>query len=417
MENMMNQFRAAICAAAFLCWVMLPSAAHAQTNLALEWNQTAEAVVKQVGEQPARGRTLLIGHMAMFNALNAIVPRFTPFTLPGAPALDAAPHASPEAAAASAMFTALAVQPGVDHVALTKAYSERIQKVTDRAAREAGIALGRTAALRLLAARSADALGHIDPATLEPAPGRFAIPPDRKTRASVATARLQPFAIKSLAAYDPGPPPVATSEVALSHIREIKAVGAAQSTTRTADQTAAALFWNSSQSFDDFVMTVQARLEARKLAPVEVARILALDWLIDMDARIAEVAFKEKYGQWRPETAIAGPHAHASLRDAEWKPLTRTPSQEEYPGGFAVLGGMLSVMLPRLYDVQTPIVWRNPGTGQTRTWTSVPVLTQEIAYSRLWTGAHFRYSIDAGYTLGQRIAKHIIDQQLLPLAK
>lgn len=383
----------------------------ARANAMLDWTQTAEEVTEKIGARHIGGRLQVIAHLAAFNALNAIEPRYESY----APSPKPVPGASAEAAIASAMFTVLATEPDVDHAALKKAYKDQLDKVKDAAAKAAGIVLGRHAALLLLEARAPDRLERIEAAAHEAAPGKFVIPPESKTRASVTMARMKPFAVSSIAAFDPGPPPKPDSTVALNDAREIRAAGARDSTVRTADQTAAALFWNTDPLSSEYNKLIRGTIEARKLGLLESARLLALDQMIGFDSSVTEIAFKEKYGHWRPETAIAGPHAHDSVKQADWKPLTRTPSQEEYPGGFPVVGGLLEVVLPRLFEMKSTISWRNPKTGQTRSWPDAPTLAREVGYSRLYTGAHFRTSIEAGLTLGRRVATEVIDTRLRPL--
>lgn len=408
----MNRFFSRTARIALLACFALGAATFARANAMLDWTQTAEEVTEKIPARHIGGRIQVIAHLAAFNALNAIEPKYQSY----APAPKPVPGASPEAAIAAAMFTALSTQPDADHDVLKKAYKEQLDKVKDANAKAAGVRLGQHAALLLLEARAHDRLERIDAATHEAAPGKFVIPPESKTRAPVTMARMKPFGVASIAGFDPGPPPKPDSDTALDNAREIRGAGARDSATRTADQTAAALFWNSDPISGEFAKLIRTSVEARKLGLLDTARLLALDQMSGFDASVAEIAFKEKYGHWRPETAIAGPHAHASVKQADWKPLTRTPSQDEYPGGFPVLGGLLEVVLPRLYEVKTPISWRNPKTGQTRVWADVSALAREVGYSRLWTGAHFRNSIEAGLTLGRRVASEVIETQLRPLA-
>jgi hypothetical protein len=406
---MAHVWRLLICTSVALLLVSVCTTARA--NVVLDWSQTCEEVAEKISPRHTSSRVQVIAHLAVFNALNRIEPRFTPY----GPAPDAVPGASPEAAVATAMFTALVSEPGVDHAVLKKAYIDQLEKVKDASAKAAGIVLGRQAALRLLESRALDRLERIDAAAHDASPGKFVFPPGSTTRASVTIARMKPFGIASIAAFDPGPPPRHDSEKALKDLLEIRAIGARDSNTRSADQTAAALFWNADPLSFEFTKMVRTAIEARKLGLLDTARLLALDQMIAFDSSVAEVAFKEKYGQWRPETAIAGPHAHANIAQANWKPLTRTPSQEEYPGGFPVLAGTLDVVLPRLYEMKAPINWRNPKTGQTRSWPDVSTMTREIGFSRLWSGVHFRTSIEVGLTLGQRVANDVIETQLRPL--
>lgn len=230
---------------------------------------------------------------------------------------------------------------------------------------------------------------------------------------SVTLAGLAPFGVRSVQAFDPGPPPATGSEAAARDIAEVRALGAAQSTTRSADQTAAVLFWNSGEPAD-YAALVTPVLEARKLDALDTARVLALDVMISVDTSIAIVALKERYKHWRPETAIAGPFAAAADREVGWQPLVRVPNSPDYPSGGGSGAGTLEVVLPRLMGATGPLEWRNSQTQQTRRWPDAAALGNEFAAARIWAGVHFRSAVNAGRQVGRQVATEILDRQLLP---
>ncbi|MEO8309780.1 MAG: vanadium-dependent haloperoxidase [Caldimonas sp.] len=395
-------------ALAIACLAPWPLAARA--DAALDWMSTVdEATAKVRGMRGDRARA--IAWLAAFNALDAIDPRYRPY--PPAPAAWPAGAAKPsrEAALASALYTALIVEPDADHALLVRRYRESVAAVKMTGERDAGVILGQQAALMLLAARSADRLGRVEPRAGTGAAGAFVELAEAKMPRSIAIASLALFGIRSAAAFDPGPPPAVGSEAAAREIAEVRAVGGATSSVRNGAQTAAALFWVTNEP-NDFSAWLKGTLEARNLDALEVARIAALDTMIGIDAAIVGTVLKERYLHWRPETAIAGPLA--SDRDAGWQPMVRAPNSPEYPSTGASSAGLIEVEMPRLFGVEGPIEWRNSQTQQTRRWPSAAALADDLGTSRIWAGAHFRSAVEAGRRVGRQVATEILDRQLLP---
>ena len=395
---------------ASLWLVSLASPAYADP--ALDWVSTVEtATTKLPGARGDRARA--IAWLAAFNALNTIEPRYRPYApAPAATESDATAPA-PMATLASALYTALAVEPEADQALLLRSYRDTLAAIKAAPEREAGVALGSRAAVLLLNARAGDRLARVEAGAREPAPGVFVRPAYAKMGSSTTLAGLAPFGVRSVAAFDPGPPPALGSEAAAREIAEVRAIGAIGSTTRSADQTAAALFWNSGDP-GDYSMAVKATLEARKLDPLDTARIAALDAMISIDTNIASVLFKDRYHHWRPETAIAGPHAAAAHREADWQTLVRTPNSPDHPSGGGTFAGMIEVTLPRLVGMTGIVEWRNTQTGQTRRWPDAAAMASEIASARVWAGVHFRSAVEAGRKIGRGVATEVLDRQLLP---
>jgi hypothetical protein len=75
---------------------------------------------------------------------------------------------------------------------------------------------------------------------------------------------------------------------------------------------------------------------------------------------------------------------------------------------------VFEIELPRLFAMSGPVEWRNGQTGQLRRWPNVAAMADEMGASRVWAGAHFRSSVDAGRRVGRQVATEILDRQLLP---
>ena len=358
-------------------------------------------------------RLQAIAWLAAFNALDAIDPRFRSYAPAPAPLLAGGASPAPEAALAAAIYTVAAIEPEADLVALRSRYRDALASVKNPAERDAGVALGQQAALLLLNARSGDKVGRTEPPALETGPGKFVQPAAVKVPRSITLARLAPFGLRSPLAFDPGPPPAPGSEAARREVAETRALGSAASPTRSGDQTAAALFWNSDAP-GDFLAVLRPALEARGLDALALARIFAIDAMISVDSRIVGMTLKERYLHWRPETAITGTYAAEADREPGWLPLFPAPPDSQYPSGGGTGAGIMEIELPRLLGMAGPIEWRNGATRQVRRWPNAAALSDELAASRVWGGVHFRSSVEAGRRVGRAVATEIIDTQLLP---
>jgi hypothetical protein len=197
----------------------------------------------------------------------------------------------------------------------------------------------------------------------------------------------------------------------------VKTLGSHNSTTRTADQSIAAVFWNSGEDGDGIAL-LKRIADARKLSSLDYARMVALADMADYDGRIVYVAIKEKYRYWRPINAIAGKFADAAVRDVNWKPLIATPPNPDYPSGGGVGGGGMFALLTEFNpNNAAELLWKNTAIGVTRSWSNPLAMAQELAQSRVWGGVHFRNSVDAGYNIGKRLSEDVFATQLKPLAK
>ena len=128
---------------------------------------------------------------------------------------------------------------------------------------------------------------------------------------------------------------------------EVKSVGARNSTTRTADQTAAAIFWTV-QTAVPWHAAARAASAAKGLPLSENARLFALLSVASADSQI--IAFEEKYKRphWRPITAIRAAtdlNIAALKGDAGWEPLLVTPPHPEYPSAHAMFSGAAEAVL------------------------------------------------------------------------
>ncbi len=381
-----------------------------QANAYFDWMDSLPKVTANSPRtQVSRAQVLL--DLAAFNALNAIAPRYQFY----GPALEPAPEASPDAALAAAVQTVVANVPGADGAMLDKIYQEQLKKVMDGPAKSKGILLGKRAALALLAMRVDDTFARVEQTKRELAPGVYELTPDQKMTSSIAAIKIRPYGLAKLEAFDPGPPLAPGSAEAKRDIAEVKSLGARDSTMRSGDQTAAAIFWNSGENGDANAL-FKAIAEKQKMSLLDSVRMMTLIDMAEYDGNIAYVTFKDKYLYWRPYNAIRGKFADADLRDDKWEALIATPSNPDYPSGSGVGGGLMSRFFDAFNrDGAVPLVWKNNAIGVTRSWANGEALGRELGYSRIWAGVHFRHSIEVGHRLGQKVMDEILATQLRPL--
>jgi len=184
---------------------------------------------------------------SVFDAVNGIDGRYTSIHVPP----GAAAGASRDAAAVQAAYaTLLALYPAQKSVL----DAERAVSLTAIGTRESsaaiagGTAWGQSVADAILAWRSADGftpapapfLGGTNPGEWRPTPPAF-LP-----GAAPQFAYMTPWVINSPGQFRPAGPPALMSADYAANFNETKTMGSATSTTRTADQTVYAWFWNSS---------------------------------------------------------------------------------------------------------------------------------------------------------------------------
>jgi hypothetical protein len=125
-------------------------------NAVIEWNRILLAIVRTPGAQPASihsTRNFAILHAAIYDAVNNIDPRFSPYLvrLPDVPRSASKIAAADEAAHDVLVFLYPAFQ-----VSLDTELQQDLAQIPDNERKAQGVAVGQAVASQLLAARSAD---------------------------------------------------------------------------------------------------------------------------------------------------------------------------------------------------------------------------------------------------------------------
>jgi len=383
----------------------------ARADVIMDWNAKADAIgiEKQlVNSANTRGQAML--HVAMFEAVNAIDRRYTPYRLN----LTADRGTSREAAAASAAHDVLVALYPDKAADLDATLATSLSAINDGEAKSKGIELGKKAAADIIALRAND--GSKTPESYRPQTSPGVYVPTTVPAESTA-ARIAPWVMKQASQFRPAPPPSLTSEVWTKDLNEIREFGSLNSSKRSAEQTTIARFWffTGPRTFNPIVRQIAT---AKKMDLVDCARLYALTAMAANDAFIAVFEGKYAYNFWRPITAIRNADLTgnpATPREASWVPLGATPMHPEYPCAHCIVASAVSNVLQIVVgnEVGEFTLSSPTASGVTRKWTRLQDYSDEVSNARVYAGFHYRFSTEAAKDMGRKIAELAVSTQLL----
>ena len=375
----------------------LPDATTTDGSVIWEWNETAMDVLTPSG-RPLLTQPFVVTamHVAMYDAVMAIEPHAEPFGT----VITAPLGASSEAAAATAAHRVL-VGFLPEHAAVfDAALAESLAAVPDGPAETAGVAVGAAAGWGTLAYRLDDGTqsGPLPP-TRPAGPGVWAPTPPATVGLAPWLGTATPYALRSSDQFRPPPPPDIASGRFRRALDEIRRVGGATSTERTAEQTAIARFW-ADQPIAQGQRAMRAKAQALGGDIATTARLFAAVMTSQADTIIACWDAKYTYQFWRPWQSVP-------TVEAGWVPLLGTPNHPEYPSAHACVTGSMGLALARVlgtHRIDMDIHAAN--VGVTRHFETLDDLLDEVAAARIWGGLHYRFSVETGLRLADRVVDH-----------
>jgi hypothetical protein len=280
--------------------VLLAAAPGARADIILNWNlitATTLAAAK-AGTGLAHSRVYAMVHGAMFDAVNDIDRGYHPYVT----GLEAAPGASPDAAAAVAAHTVLMELYPQQQAMLDAALGASLAEVQGGQTKTDGVALGKAAAEKMLALRRNDRMSEKASYVQKSGTGVFQLPSNANP-IGTHWGVVMPFTIKNIQDFRfPGPPPLTSARYA-QDFNEVKAVGSKNSTQRTAEQAVIAMLWEPTSPITYNAM-LRGMPELKQKSTVDQARVFALMNMAASDAFIVGWGAKYQFLSWRPETAI-----------------------------------------------------------------------------------------------------------------
>ena len=421
----------------------LSAPAHGQSveNAATKWNRIASASIMTpapigAGQAPhVAVLSLAMVQGAVYDAVNAIDGGRQPYLV--APQAD--PSFSKDAAVASAAFhVLLGLFPAQQSTLLTQ-YTESLAAIADDAAKAGGIAVGEATAAAMLAARAND--GRFSPFTVVEGtdPGEWRLGPPQGPAGTVArdpapwVGNVEPFIVPDVEMLRTDGPNALSSPAYADDFNEVKELGSLTSTKRTADETAAAIFWQDSGPaiWNRIYRDLAASAD---LDVVASARLYAMANLAAADGAIGCWNDKWHWSFWRPITAIhaaAGDGNPATEADPTWVPLFDptvpvsgpplvTPGFPDHPAGHTCISAATVHALKAFFGTDkvsfTAVSNKcSPAPCPSRHFDRFSVALKEIIDARVWGGIHFRTADVQGSVLGQKVAHYLEKHYFQPV--
>ncbi|MET0416459.1 MAG: vanadium-dependent haloperoxidase [Actinoplanes sp.] len=353
-------------------------------------------------------------HVAMHDAVAGIHPRYEPYRRHR----PAPRHASATAAAAAAGHRILTTYSLYAKVALDDALAVSLAKVPDGAAKTAGVAYGERVAQDLIDLRADDGRNAPVQYTRTPAPGVWRpTPPAYLPMAVPWLGGVTPLMIRSTAQFAPPAPPALTSRRYTRDFAEVKAMGSATSTARTAAQTGTARFYAGNANVQ-VTAALRDQAAVRGMDISDAARMFAAVHLAIADGVIVTWESKLDRAYWRPSTAIQLADTDgnpATVADPSWTPLIAEPPYPDYVSGYNVVIAAFSRALEHVVGPRLNLTLISTAVpGAVRQYRGGAELRADVVDARIWLGIHFRTADTAARTLGIDIADWASRRYLRP---
>jgi hypothetical protein len=409
----------ALGAAAFLAAGAYARTAPAPGQPVIDWNQALLSIVNTPGAQPANiqpTRNFAILHAAIYDAVNSIDRTHEPYLI----SVHAPRDASEIAAADAAAHTTLLGLYPAQQSSIEAMYAAELAQVPDGPAKDHGVRLGERVAADLLAIRAGDGSNVVAPPfTAGTDPGAYRpTPPNLPAPVFTTWGQVTPFVLDSGDQFRPAAPPALTSDAYATAFNEVKSLGSAASTTRTADQTQIGQFWGPPiQNFWNQIAQTEALAHHSDLPTT--ARLFAALNLSFADSAIAFYDAKYTFQLWRPVTAIRLADTDGNpdtAADPNWLPLAgNTAADPSYPGAHSTISAAGADVLASFYGDRQHFGVSSPTLpGVTRSFTSFSATAQEAGLSRIYAGQHTRIDHVEGLALGHDVAGFVFRNALLP---
>ena len=244
---------------------------------------------------------------------------------------------------------------------------------------------------------------------------------------------MKPFLIESPSQFRTHGPNSLTSGIYTKEFNEVKELGALNSTTRTDDQTKAAVFWQFAPIalWNPLMRTLADRYD---LDTADQARLYGLVNLAGADGAISCWNDKYYWNFWRPRAAIREADTDGNPRtiaDPNWESLFAaatvttpgalgTPPFPDHPSGHGCLSGAVLDSMRDFFgtdNVEVTIVSGRTLNGvpiPPRTFERLSYVLDEIIDARVWGGIHFRTADVAGGAVGKDVAQYVRQHYFKP---
>ena len=391
-------------------------------DVVTDWNTEALNAIRAANTPPpTASRNLAILHASIFDAVNGIDRTYEHYFATGNVPASSSTHAA-AAAAAHKVLVALypALQPQFDSL-----YVQSLSVVHDGPQKQQGVEWGEYVASAILQWRSTDGSANNVPYTPGTNPGEWR--PTVSFGGIVRPALLpqwglvKPFGLTTGSQFRPPAPPPLNSVQYAAEVNQVKALGAAIGSIRTAEQTQIARFWGYGPTTatppGHWNQIAQAVAVQQHNSLVENSRLFALLNIALADAAIVSWDCKYVYNYWRPITAIQEADTDGNqdtIADPAWTSLLATPPFPEYTSGHSTFSGAAAAVLAFFYkkDQMHFSIGSDDLPGVFRSYDSFSQAAIESGISRVLGGIHFMssnlYGLATGGAIGSYVSSHVL---------
>ena len=385
-------------------------------QVVLDWNVT----FLQVAPVPTYPRTMAMVHVAMFDAVNAIAPRYASYLALPTPA----PGADARAAAVGAAYGVLVRLFPSQQATLDAARAASLAPIPDGPAKAAGLAFGDTAASTMVSLRANDNFLLANPVYVPlSGPEYYQLtPPAFSNPINQLAAIWAPFVMASSDQFRPNGPPALGSARFLAEYDEVRRLGVAcpdpTNCARSAEQTMIARWHGAEQAWPQYSRIARILAAESTADLLDTSRAFALLGLALGDAAVSCFEAKYAYDFLRPVTAIRGGDTDgvpATIGDAGWTPLLTTPLHPEYPSGHSTIGAAGGEIIKKMFGNHAGFTTTSPGVPNvSRYFEDADAFGADGQVARIYGGIHFRTAVVEGRKQGRKVAKLVLETALLP---
>lgn len=403
------------------------------------WDDVLQQAIRESVE-PQRSPTNLaraaaVMHTAIFDAVTSVTNIGTPYV--GRITVPVDTHtASLESAVNMAAFDTLRVLfPNLTFTDELTTARGLLPNGTVALQRDRGEGVGAATASAVVANRAND--GSASPGTYTPSttPGAWR-PTDGTAAVTPAWGTVRPWTLTSGSQFRPPLPgghssysTLLASQAYADQVNEVKNLGRATGSTRTAEQTDIAFFWANDvpgtyKPPGQLLEHTEIVAAQRGLGVLEHARLFALVSLAMADAAITawDAKFLTPIDLWRPQSAIQNADQDGrtdTVKDAAWLPLSINPAGQRfspafpaYVSGHATFGGAWAAVMRGYFGfdhLEMRLTTDDPSRPHlVRTLSSFTAAAAENGRSRIYLGVHYQWDADNGVAAGTQVGNQVI---------
>jgi hypothetical protein len=401
-----------------------------RADIVTDWNTIAVNTVSADTLANRQSRDMAMVHAAMFDAMNAIRPYYTPAMV----SIKAKGYASREAAAAQAAHDVLLALFPDQQADLNAKLAESLAQIPDddehghqpryegivtgrehrHRPKYEGIMTGQAAAAAVLNARQND--HAFDGVSFTPlsGTGEYQFTPGCSSAniSAPGWGNVTPFTVSDPDYFPTVTRPAVTDPEWIASLDEVRAYGASDSTVRTAEQTQIGLFYiePSLPSMNRLArqLIAQEPAETNRAAAsrqlLAHARLFAALNIAQADTYIRTWRIKYREHFWRPYTAI-----NFLYPGTNWMPLRQTPCHPEFYAAHGTLtpAGITAIRNYLDHDAIDVTTTSISLPGVTRRYTSLNQVIADVNVARIYTGFHYRSTLVRSNTLGIAVANWV----------